>query len=499
MNFTVARQQGKGGLMYLGIDIGTSAVKSLVADEAQAVLASASSPLSISRPKELWSEQNPQDWWRAVEDTVAALRQQLGQRWSAIRAIGLSGQMHGAVLLDGQGLPLRPAIIWNDGRSHAEARHLQERLPGIGHLAGVPPMPGFAAPKLQWLHRHEPDVMARAAHLLLPKDYVRFRLTGGFATDMSDASGGLLLDTGKRRWATSIIEACGIKRDLLPDLMEGSSIAGHLSAGLAAAWGLEPGIPVAAGAGDAAAGAIGIGAIGEGDAFISLGTSALYFITRDSYRPAPEHLIHTLCHGLPGSWFQMAALLNGGSCLAWASELLGEPDIGKLLGLAEQRYAGPSPLLFLPYLTGERTPHNDPHAKGVLFGLTPATSREDMVQAILEGVAFSLADCQTYLAETGPLPATIGVIGGGSKSRFWMRLLASILGRSVALYEGGDSGPAFGAARLARLAATGEAAADVCHKPPVAEEIAPDPALHAAYQPRLKAFQSLYQALRPLF
>lgn len=485
--------------MFLGIDIGTSAVKALVADDSQAVLAQASAPLTTSRPKDMWSEQNPGDWWLAVDTTVQALRQQMGSKWQAVRAIGLSGQMHGAVLLDAAGTPLRPAIIWNDGRSHAECVELQRRLPDIGKIAGVPPMPGFAAPKLVWLRTHEPDVMAKAAHLLIPKDYVRFRMTGRYATDMSDASGGLLLDTGSRRWSEEIIASCGISPDLLPDLMEGSAVAGHLTAGVAAAWGLSENVAVAAGAGDAAAGAIGIGAIRDGDGFISLGTSALYFITRDSYNPAPEHLIHTFCHALPGRWFQMAALLNGASCLAWAAAVLGEADIGALLARTEARDTGPSPVMFLPYLTGERTPHNDPYAKGVLFGLTPSTAREDIVQAVLEGVAFSLADSQTYLADTGPLPERVGVIGGGSKSRFWMQILANIIGRTVVLYEGGETGPAFGAARLARLALTGEDPLTVCAKPSIAVEIRPEPARTQAYAARLGKFRALYAALKPVF
>ena len=485
--------------MYLGIDIGTSAVKSLVADEAQAVLAQASAQLTTSRPKDMWSEQNPDDWWQAVETTIAALRQQMGAKWQAIRAIGLSGQMHGAVLLDVDGKPLRPAIIWNDGRSHAECVDLQQRLPDIGMIAGVPPMPGFAAPKLVWLRSHEPDVMASAAHLLIPKDYVRFRMTGTFATDMSDASGGLLLDTGNRRWSSDIVASCGFSPSLLPDLMEGSARAGHLSAAIARAWGLSEDVAVAAGAGDAAAGAIGIGAINDGDGFISLGTSALYFITRDRYNPAPEHLIHTFCHALPGRWFQMAALLNGASCLAWAAGMLGESDIGNLLDRTEARHSGPSSVMFLPYLTGERTPHNDPYAKGVLFGLTPSTSREDIVQAVLEGVAFSLADSQIYLADTGSLPERVGVIGGGSKSRFWMQMLANIIGRTVVLYEGGETGPAFGAARLARLALTGEDPLAVCTKPAVAVEIVPEPARQQGYAARLGKFRALYAALKPVF
>jgi xylulokinase len=485
--------------MYLGIDIGTSSVKAVVVDGAQAILASAAAPLSVSRPKELWSEQNPADWWAAVEQAIAALRPRAGKAWDGIKAIGLSGQMHGAVLLDEAGQPVRPAILHNDGRSHAEAEALNRKLPEIGAIAGVPAMPGFVAPKLLWIARYEPDAIGRAQHLLLPKDYIRFRMTHGFATDMCDASGALLLDAAKREWSPEIAAAVGIPLAMLPTPLEGSAVSGLLQGAVARDWGLPPGIIVATGAGDAAAGAVACGAVNEGDAFISLGTATQYFVARDSYRPAPEHLIHTFCHALPGRWFQMAALLNGAGALAWAAELMGRSDIGKLLEDTEKAFTGPSPILFLPYLSGERTPHNNPQAKGVLFGLTPAATPEQVTQSVLEGVALSLADAQGYLAETGDLPERIAVNGGGSRSRFWMKILASALNKTVLLQEGSEAGPAFGAARLARLAATGEDPSAVCSKPAIAAEIAPDPALAAAYAERLTQFRALYRAVEPLF
>ena len=485
--------------MYLGIDIGTSSVKAVVVDEAQALLAQASAPLEVSRPKELWSEQAPEDWWTAVGQAIADLRHKAGAAWHDVKAIGLSGQMHGAVLLDEAGRPIRPAILHNDGRAHAEAQELNARLPEIGTIAGVPAMPGFAAPKLLWLARYEPEAIGRARHLLLPKDYVRFRMTHGFATDMCDASGALLLDGAKRAWSPEIAAAVGIPLTMLPTPLEGSAVSGLLQGEVAKAWGLPPGIIVATGAGDAAAGAVATGAVNEGDAFISLGTATQYFVARERYRPAPEHLIHTFCHALPGRWFQMAAMLNGAGALAWAAGLMGRDDIGKLLEDTERAFTGPSPVLFLPYLAGERTPHDNPHAKGVLFGLTPATTPEQVAQAVLEGVALSLADAQGYLEATGPLPGRIAVNGGGSRSRFWMKILASALNRTVLLQEGSEAGPAFGAARLARLAATGEPAETVCSKPAIAAEIAPDPALAAAYTGRLDKFRNLYKALEPLF
>lgn len=485
--------------MFLGIDIGTSSVKAVLVDEAQQILASASAPLAISRPHDLWSEQNPEDWWIAVGHAVGELRRNSGAAWSGIRAIGLSGQMHGVVLLDEAGLPLRPAILHNDGRAFAEAEELNRRLPAIGTIAGVPAMPGFAAPKLIWLTRHEPEVMAKARNLLLPKDYIRFRMTGSFATDMCDASGALLLDGATRQWSPEIAAACGIETSLLPVALEGNAVSGQLKGAVAAAWGLTPGTIVAAGAGDAAAGAIASGAVNEGDAFISLGTATQYFVARESYRPAPQHLIHSFCHGLPGRWFQMAALLNGAGALAWAAELLGRRDIPELLAETERAFSGPSPVMFLPYLSGERTPHNNPHAKGVLFGLTPSSGPQQVTLAVLEGVALSLADAQSFLAETGKLPDRVAVNGGGSQSRFWMKILASALNKTVLLQEDSGSGPAFGAARLARMAATGEDAAEVCSKPGTAHEIAPDPALAENYAERLPRFRALYRAVVPIF
>jgi xylulokinase len=341
--------------------------------------------------------------------------------------------------------------------------------------------------------------MAKARHLLLPKDYVRLKLTGSYATDPSDGSGSVLLDSGSRVWSEDIAAACGISMSVLPPVLDSTAIAGQITPAVAASWGLSPGIIVATGSGDAAAGAVGSGAIAEGDAFISIGTASQYFVARQSYNPAPEHLIHTFCHALPNSWFQMAAVLNGAGCLAWSSALLGRDDIGKLLDETEAAFTGPSPISFLPYLTGERTPHNNANASGVLFGLTPQASPQLVTQAVLEGVALSLADCQTYLEDTGPLPDHIAVNGGGSRSRFWMRLLASALNRTVVIQEGSETGPAFGAARLARMALSGEAPGQVCTKPGIAAEIEPDPALVQAYGERLVKFRALYKALEPEF
>jgi xylulokinase len=483
---------------YLGLDIGTSAVKAVLVDEAQEVLAEASSPLAISRPRELWSEQQPDAWWEAVEAAVAALRAADARGFAALGGIGLSGQMHGAVLLGEADAALRPAILWNDNRSHAEARELAERHPDLARRVGVLPMPGFTAPKLLWVARHEPEVARAVRTILLPKDYVRLKLTGERATEMSDAAGTWWLDEAARDWSDEALAATGLDRARMARLTEGSAPSGTLRAEVAARWGLKPGIPVAGGGGDAAAGAVGLGAIADGSAFLSLGTSGQLFVTTDAFRSAPETVIHAFCHAVPGRWFQMAAMLNGASCLAWAAGLM-RGEIDPLLAEAEAAFRGPSSLLFLPYLTGERTPHNDPHARGVFFGLTPASGPADLVQAVLEGVAYSFADAKQCLERAGTPLREAGIIGGGARSPFWARILASALDVSLTRYAGGDKGPAFGAARLGRLAATGESPEAVCALPPVRDRIDPEPDLVAAYAERVEAFRRLYRALKPEF
>lgn len=486
------------GPHYIGIDVGTSAVKALLVDDRQQVLAQAEEPLKVCRPQPLWSEQNPDAWWLAVHRAVVALRAKAPESFPHVEAIGLSGQMHGAVLLDEHDRILRPAILWNDGRAHAECKALERAVPDLAAIAGVPAMPGFTAPKLLWVERHEPDVFARTRSILLPKDSVRLRMTGEKITDASDAAGTLWLDQRTRAWSPILVEASGCQLSQMPRVVEGCDVGGHLLADVAREWGLRAGIPIAGGAGDAAAGAVGIGAIGEGDAFVSLGTSAQYFVSSDRYRPWPHGLVHAFCHALPGRWFQMAAMLNGASALAWVAQLFGEHDIGALLDRVEQTYRGPSPVLFLPYLTGERTPHNDPHARGVFFGMHAATTREDLVQAVLEGVAFSIAQAQDVLAQAGTVPPRVAVIGGGSRSRFWMQMLASVLGRPVDRYRAAAQGPAFGAARLAQLACGGDVQG-ISSKPPLLETLEPDPAISALYREQSLRHRELYPALKSHF
>jgi xylulokinase len=483
---------------YLGIDVGTSAVKAILVDERQAAVAEADVPLLVSRPHDLWSEQDPEAWWQAVQSALDQLRIQAPTALADTSGIGLSGQMHGAVLLDENDHPLRPAILWNDGRSFREAQELGAKYPELAHAMGVIPMPGFTAPKLVWLARHEPEIFRAVRKVILPKDYIRLKLTGAIVTEMSDAAGTWWLDEAGRDWSNEALAATGLTRDHMPDLVEGSRPSGTIRAEIARRWGLRSDIVVAGGAGDAAAGAVGLGAIEDGSALISLGTSGQLFITTQDFSPAPEAVVHSFCHAVPGRWFQMAAMLNAASCLAWGADLL-KRDIGELLRETEAAYRKPSSVLFLPYLAGERTPHNDPYARGVFFGLAPQTQQTDLVQSILEGVAFSFADAKQCLERAGTPLTYAGMIGGGSRSVFWARIFASVLNVPMLRYQGSDKGPAFGAARLARLAATGEAPETVCTAPAILETIEPEPQLVDQYGPRIEAFRRLYRALKPEF
>jgi xylulokinase len=483
---------------YLGIDVGTSAVKAILVDERQTTIAEADVSLPISRPQDLWSEQDPEAWWQAVQAGLDQLRAKDAAALADVRAIGLSGQMHGAVLLDAANRPLRPAILWNDGRSHREAQELGAKHPALSRAMGVTPMPGFTAPKLVWLARNEPETFRAVRKVLLPKDYIRLQLTGAIVTDMSDAAGTWWLNEAERNWSDEALAATGLTRDHMASLVEGSQSSGTVDPEVARRWGMRSDVVVAGGAGDAAAGAVGMGAIMDGSAFISLGTSGQLLVTTETFSPAPEALVHSFCHAVPGRWFQMAAMLNGASCLAWAANLL-RRDIGELLRETEAAYRKPSDVLFLPYLAGERTPHNDPHARGVFFGLSPDTQQTDVAQAVLEGVAYSFADAKRALEQAGTPLTQAGIIGGGSRSQFWTRIFASVLNIPVMRYHGSDKGPAFGAARLARLAVTGEAPEEVCIAPIILETVEPDPQLTELYNPRIESFRNLYRALKPEF
>ncbi|HJN52053.1 MAG: xylulokinase [Pseudomonadales bacterium] len=485
--------------MYLGIDLGTSAVKTILLDDKDQLVGQGEAPLDVSRPEPLWSEQSPEDWWFACEKAVDSLKESVGKStFAATKAIGLSGQMHGATLLDARDRVLRPAILWNDGRSELECGQLQDRVADLRQITGNLAMPGFTAPKLIWVKNHEAEVFANIRHVLLPKDYLRLRLTGSYASDMSDSSGSLWLDVGARKWSSSLLAACELTEEQMPELYEGSEITAYLRKDVAERWGLEP-VPVCAGAGDQAAGAIGTGVIQPGDASLSLGTSGVYFVAADRFQPNPEMALHAFCHALPNAWHQMSVILSAASCLTWISRATGAEYEAALLDEIERDGTPSDRLIFLPYLSGERTPHNDPNAMGVFFGLTHDTSRSELGRAVLEGVAFAFADGQEALTQAGTQINSISVIGGGARSKLWGSIIASVLDKPLIYRLAGEVGPALGAARLARISVTGEAPIDVCTVPPLDEVIEPDAALVDHYRPRLEAFRELYQNLSPTF
>lgn len=478
--------------MYLGLDLGTSSVKAVVTDDG-AVVAEASEPLSVSRPGPRMSEQAPGDWWCAVERVMAKLR----HRGPAVDAIGLSGQMHGAVLLDDRGRVLRDAILWNDGRSDAQCTALEERV-DVPALTGNRAMPGFTAPKLLWVRDHEPEVFARTRTVLLPKDYLRHRMTGELASEMSDASGTLWLDVGARGWSEEMLAATQLNDTNMPRLVEGSETTGVLRRELAAAWGMRP-VPVVGGGGDQAAGAVGVGAVAAGTSFISLGTSGVYFVPDSTYRPNPQGGVHAFCHALPGMWHQMSVILSAASALTWVAGLTGAASEEALIDEVRSAGPDPGPLYFLPYLSGERTPHNDANALGAFVGLDHDVDRARLGYAVLEGVAFAIADGQRVLLEAGADLGDVNVIGGGSRSLYWGRILSAALGRPMLYREDAAVGPALGAARLAALGHAGGDPVDVCPQAPVVETVEASVAEMDQARERFAVYRGLYQDLKARF
>ncbi|AXQ94985.1 xylulokinase [Cereibacter azotoformans] len=477
--------------MYIGLDLGTSGLKGILIDEGQRVLAEASAPLTVSRPHEGWSEQSPADWIAAAE---AVMDQLAAQGLAGVKGIGLSGQMHGATLLDGSDEVLRPCILWNDTRSHAEATEL-DADPRFRAITGNIVFPGFTAPKLAWVARHEPAIRARVARVLLPKDYLRLWLTGEHVAEMSDAAGTSWLDVGARDWSDELLAATDLTREAMPRLVEGSAVSGELRPALAARWGLPQRVVVAGGGGDNAASAVGVGVVRAGEAFVSLGTSGVLFAATDGYQPAPETAVHTFCHALPEAWHQMGVILAATDALNWYARLVGQEarvltgDLGAL--------QAPGRALFLPYLGGERTPLNDAAIRGAFTGLEHATDRAAGTRAVLEGVTFAIRDCRDALAATGTRLESLLAVGGGSRSDYWLSAIATALDVPVLLPAAGDFGGAFGAARLALMAATG-AGAEIATLPPIARTIPPERGLTSAFDDAHARYRAAQTAIRSL-
>ncbi len=482
--------------MLLGIDIGTSAVKACLMAPDGTAEDFRSVALSTSHPHPGWSEQDPEAWWQAVVSAVRALLAARPDAVPAVAGIGLSGQMHGAVLLDRDDRVLRPAILWNDGRAAHHCAVLDTNRPDLAEIAGVRPMPGFTAPKLAWLAECEPEVHAQVARVLLPKDHVGLRLHGRAATDPSDAAGTFWFDQGARAWSEALCAATATDPAWLPEVIDGSAVAGTLRPEAAAELGLAPGLPVATGAGDAAAGAVGIGAVADGAGFVSLGTSGQLFLATSAYRAAPEGGLHSFAHTLPGLWFQMAAMLNGARPMGWFAGVAGR-EVGDLLEAAAGVPPARAPLM-LPYLTGERTPHGDAAIRGAFYGLSDDTGAPEMMRGVVDAIAYSFADAAATVAAATPLPDRLLAIGGGARSDLVLQTLADVLDIRIARTADAGIGPALGAARLAAVAAGLAEPASLAVTPPVAQVFAPRPEQAAHHEARLAAYRALYQALKPL-
>ncbi len=473
--------------MYLGLDLGTSGLKALVIDEAQGVIAQASAPLTVQRPRSGWSEQDPDSWIEAAKVVLGALPLEVKAQ---IKAIGLSGQMHGAVMLDASDAPLGPCILWNDTRSAVQADAM-DADPKWREITGNIVFPGFTAPKLAWVRDEQPDVFARIAKVLLPKDYLRLWLTGEYVSEMSDAAGTSWLETSKRDWSDTLLAATGLTREHMPRLVEGSDVSGVLRGELAAEFGLRQ-VPVAGGGGDNAASAIGMGVVKAGQAFASLGTSGVLFAANDGYQPDPETAVHTFCHALPQTWHQMGVILACTDALNWAAKLFESDPAEMTAGLGALK--APGTVRFLPYLGGERTPLASASVRGGLVGLEHATDRDAVVRAVLEGTCFAFADCRDVLAATGTRIERVLAVGGGTHSEYWLHALATTLEVPLMLPDAAELGGAFGAARLGMMAETGDLS--IATEPPIARTIDPDPTLIDAFKEAHGSHRKAAQFLR---
>ena len=485
------------GPSFIGIDIGTSSVKAVLIDERQAVLATASEALSVDRPHPGHSEQDPQAWWDATLAVLAVLAHAQPDAMRTVAGIGLSGQQHGAVLLDADHDVLRPAILWNDTRSEAECAALEAECPELRSIFGNIMMPGFTAPKLRWVETHEPAIFARTRLVLLPKDYVRLLLTGEAVSDMSDAAGTGWLDVAARDWSDAVLAVTHLDRSHMPRLVEGSAVSGLLRPALAERFGIAGPVVVAGGGGDNAASACGIGAVRPGSAFVSLGTSGVLFASTDRFAPNTASAVHAFCHAVPDTWHQMGVILSATDSIEWLARLFGS-DAASLTGELGTRVAAPSRALFAPYLAGERTPHNMAGLRGGFAGLGHEADRASMTQAVLEGVAFAFRDCQEALIDAGTGFDRAWAVGGGARSPVWLSIIASVLRRPLDLPAGAESGGAFGAARLALCAATHADPLEVCTSPAIAATIEPDPALADAYDLAYGRYRILAGGLQQL-
>ncbi len=481
---------------YIGLDLGTSGLRALLVDADGVALGSAEAACSVSHPQAGWAEQDPADWIAACEAAFAELRAAQPEGFAAARGIAAAGHMHGAVLLDAQDRVLRPCILWNDTRSYAEAADL-DAIAEVRALSGNIVFPGFTAPKLKWVAAHEPDVFAQVAKVLLPKDYLNLWLCGSHVGDMSDAAGTSWLDVAKRDWSDALLGHGGMRRDQMPGLVEGSAKAGLIRPELAESLGLPQGVVIAGGGGDNAVAACGVGALQEGDGFVSLGTSGVLLAARDRFAPMPETAVHSFCHAVPDRWYQMGVILAATDSLNWLSRQVGQTP-ADLAGALPDQIDTPGRVRFLPYLSGERTPHNDSAVRGAFLNLDISGGPADLTRAVMEGVAFALRDSLEALKATGARLDRLLAIGGGMQSPYWIELCATVLNLPLDVPARGEFGAAMGAARLALCAATGADPEEIMSGPEIACTVMPRAEWVGAYEDAYRAWRAAYPAIREL-
>jgi xylulokinase len=490
--------------LLLGIDLSTTGAKALIIDNSGDVVSSATTPLSLSTPHPLWSEQAPEDWWQATRTSIQRALADANASASAVKAIGLTGQMHGLVLLDQDGLILRPAILWNDQRCGAECDEIRARVgrERLIQITGNDALTGFTAPKILWVERHEPAVHQRIRHILLPKDYIRYKLTGRFAMDKADGSGTILFDLQQRDWSPEIIDALNITAEWLPKTFEGSQVTGEVNREAAELTGLDPGTPVVAGGGDQSAQAIGVGAIRSGIIAVTLGTSGVVFASTDSALIEPEGRLHAFCHAVPGRWHLMGVMLSAAGSLQWYRDALApETSFADLVEEASGISPGSEGLVFLPYLSGERTPYPDPLARGTWVGLTIRHKRSHLTRSVLEGVAFGLKDIFSLMDHVGLGEVEqVRISGGGAKSSLWRQILADTLGVELVTVNSTE-GAAYGAALLAGVGhdvwPSVDAACEETIK--VTNHVSPNTKTVDQYKLVHQQYQNLYPALKSAF
>lgn len=488
---------------FMGIDISTTSAKALVIDERGKVVSIGSTPQPISQPQPLWSEQDPDDWWDGVVSSIRAALSEANIRGDAIKGIGLTGQMHGLCMLDQTGSVLRPAILWNDQRTQTQCDEITEMIgfERLIALTGNRALTGFTAPKLMWVKAHEPEVYQRCAHVLLPKDFLRYKLTGEYATDLADASGTLLVNVARREWSQEMLDALAIPHEWMPLLYEGTQITSVISSEAAALSGLTAGTPVVAGGGDQAAGAVGMGCVSPDKIGVTVGTSGVVFAPRSQYVYEPEGRLHAFCHAVPGQWHFMGVMLSAAGSLQWFRDTLTvDVAFGQLLSEAASVPAGCDGLLFLPYLTGERTPHPDPNARGAFVGLTSRHTRGHLTRAVLEGVAFGLKDSFALIANAGlPNDYEVRISGGGARSPVWQQIIADILGAPLINVNTPEAG-AFGAALLASVGTGAFSDVESASHEWIATGEAVFPGEQSERYGELHdRYQALYPALKPFF